>query len=400
MWFEWLVLIPGFAALVYQAMSLMASVLFVEKRRLRYNRPVLSPMPPVSILKPVRGLDDKLLDALKSHLDLDYPEYEVLLGIHSREDPAWPVLEQLVREHPGKPVRLVLSSTVTLNAKVGVLIDLANQARHPVWLMNDADISVPRDYLRRVTAPLCQPETGLVTCLYRAEAASWAGRFEALVISTDFIPSTLVAPLVGVREFGLGSTLCFRAEDLKCAGGFEALGDYIADDYQLAKSITSAGKRATFSEVVVDTTLSDPGWKDVWRHQVRWARTIRGARPDGFAGLPVTHAGVWAIVCAAAGEWPMALALWAARSMAGVAGGFLVLRHWPALLLAPLLPLCDLWSFAVWTAAWAGRRVWWRNRIYVLEAGGRIRRNQPAGSTGKQQVGIAEGQEEAAHDRE
>ncbi len=394
---EWLLLIPAGVALAYQVMALTASAVFNEKRRTRYSRPVLSSLPPVSILKPVRGLDDRLLEALESHLEQDYPEYEILLGVHSTEDPAWPVLERLIQQHPDKAVRLIVSSTHAANAKVGVLVDLAREARHAVWLVNDADITAPKDYLRRVVAPLDDEATGLVTCLYRADASSVAGRFEALVIATDFIPSTLVAPMVGVREFGLGSTLCFRAGDLRAAGGFESLRDYIADDYQLAKSITASGKRAVFSEVVVQTTLSDPAWIDVWRHQLRWARTIRGARPDGFAGLPVTHAGVWALACAAAGAWPMAATLWLARTAAGVAGGFVVLKHWPALALAPFLPLCDFWGFAIWAAAWAGRQVHWRNRTYVLGRGGRILAEEPMDLPGENEVRVPEQQKEPTH---
>lgn len=394
---EWILLIPAGISLAYQVMSLMASVMFNEKRRTRYSRPVLSSLPPVSILKPVRGLDERLVEALESHLAQDYPEYEILLGVHSKEDPAWPVLENLLQRHPDKAVRLIVSSTPSANAKVGVLIDLAREARHEVWLVNDADITVPKDYLRRVVAPLDDASTGLVTCLYKADASSMAGRFEALVIATDFIPSTLVAPMVGVREFGLGSTLCFRAGDLRAAGGFEALRDYIADDYQLAKAITARGKRATFSEVVVETTLSDPAWIDVWRHQLRWARTIRGARPDGFAGLPVTHAGVWALACAAAGAWPMAATVWFARVAAGVAGGFVVLRHWPALIAAPLLPLCDLWGFAVWVSAWAGRQVHWRNRTYTLGRGGRILAEAPMQLPDEHQVRVPQKQKETSH---
>jgi ceramide glucosyltransferase len=205
--------------------------------------------------------------------------------------------------------------------------------------------------------------------------------------------------MVGVREFGLGSTLCFRAADLQQKGGFEALGDFIADDYQLAKTITSTGKRATLSEVVVETTLSDPTWLDVWRHQLRWARTIRVSRTDGFLGLPVTHAGLWAILCAANGLWPMALTLWLARSVMGSYAGFVVLRHRPALTLAPLLPLCDIWGFAIWLAAWLGRTVRWRNRIYRLRSNGRIEPLAETSSTGEQYRRVPEEKEEPAHRR-
>lgn len=397
---DWIVLIPAIVALAYQALSLLASALFAEKRRARCARAPHSSLTPVSILKPVRGLDENLREALRSHMTQDYPEYEVLVGIHSTEDPAWPVLEQLQREFPNGPLRIVHSTTQAANAKVGVLIDLAREARHPVWLVNDADIRVEPDYLRRVTAPLDDESIGLVTCLYRARASSLAGRFEALVIATDFIPSTLVAPIVGVREFGLGSTLCFRAADWRAAGSFERLTGFIADDYQLAKAITSSGKRATFSEVVVDTTLSDPNWRDVWRHQMRWARTIRVTRLDGFAGLPVTHAGVWACLCLASGHWQVALTLWLARAIAGGFAGFVVLRHWPALALAPLLPFCDFWSFTLWCGAWLGRRAWWRGRVYRLKSDGRLELiGEPSAGHAEKRVRVPEQVKESANRR-
>jgi ceramide glucosyltransferase len=225
--------------------------------------------PPISILKPVYGLDDAFEEAIASHAEQDYEAYEILFGVHSLEDAAVPVIRALIGTHPERAIRLLVCETQAPNAKVGVLIDLAREAQYPVLLVNDSDITVPRDYLRQVAAPLADPHTGLVTCLYRATATSAAGRWEALGIATDFMPSTLVAPLVGVKEFGLGSTLCFRREDLDAIGGFETVADYIADDYQLARRITATGKRAFLSHIVVETHLSDPGWRAVWRHQVR-----------------------------------------------------------------------------------------------------------------------------------
>jgi ceramide glucosyltransferase len=241
-----------------------------------------------------------------------------------------------------------------------------------VLVVNDADIVVPKDYLRRVVAPLGEARNGLVTCLYRPTAGSLAGQFEAVGIATDFIPSALVAPMVGVSEFGFGSTLAFRATDLAAIGGFAAVREYLADDYQLARRLTGLGKGAVMSEVVVRTTLGSPSWRDVWRHQVRWARTIRVSRGRGYAGLPITHAGVWIFANLAVGNVGVATALWLARAAMGAGAGFLVLRHWPALLVAPLLPLWDLWAFVVWMAGAVGRSVWWRGEKLRLERDGRI----------------------------
>jgi ceramide glucosyltransferase len=360
------ILLAGIA-LAYQCAAMAAVIAFRVRRRTDWRF-----TPPVSILKPVRGLDEEFDEAILSHAAQEYPEYEILFGVASLDDPAVPAIRRLIEAHPGRAIRLIHSTTPAPNGKVGVLIDLAREARHAVLLVNDSDISVPRDYLRRVVAPLRLPGCGLVTCIYRAAASSFAGRWEAFGIAADFIPSTLVAPLVGIREFGLGSTLVFRREDLAAIGGFEGIAEYIADDYQLSKRITSLGKHAYLSEVVVETHLSDPDWSAVWRHQVRWARTIRVSRGDGYAGLPVTHAGVWAAVCWLAGLPAYAVALLALR-VAMALGGALALGDRRSALLSPLAPVWDLWAFAVWVAGWTGREVEWRGGRSVLSADGRLR---------------------------
>src|SRR5208282_5852983 len=145
---------------------------------------------------------------------------------------------------------------------------LARVARHPVLVINDSDIVVERDYLRRVVAPLERPKIGLVTCLYRATGASWPARWEALGIATDFAAGMLVARAIGIAEFALGSTMALRAADLERIGGFAAIGDYLADDYQLGRHITELGYRIVLARAVVETRLSGETWTDVWRHQL------------------------------------------------------------------------------------------------------------------------------------
>jgi ceramide glucosyltransferase len=354
-------------ALAYQIAAIAAAL-----RYLIHNRQRRAYAPAVSILKPVNGLDEALEGALRSHLEQDYGEYEVLVGVASPEDPAAPLVRRLLAEHPEVEARLVICGTEAPNAKAGKLIDLEREARYPILLVNDSDITVPRDYLEKVVAPLGDRNTGLVTCPYRAEAGSLAGRWEAFGIATDFIPSTLVALLVGVREFGLGSTLCFRREDLRTIGGFESVCEYIADDYQLARRITALGMRAYMSEIVVATHLNSPSWAQVWKHQIRWGRTIRVSRGDGYLGLPVTHAGVWGLLLFAAGRPDLGVALWLARAAMAYCGGFGALRYWPALLLAPLAVAWDVFAFAVWLTAMRGDTVVWRSGRMRLSADGKI----------------------------
>jgi len=307
----------------------------------------------ISILKPVSGAGGNLRAALASHSKLDA---ELLCGVSSINDPAVPI----IREFPD--IRLIVSSTVTPNAKVGVLIDLVKQARYDTIIVNDSDISVDADYLR-VTAPLQDPRIGLVTCLYRAVGDTFAARFEALGVATDFAPSALVARLVGVDEFAMGSTLAFRRADLEKIGGFESFSDYLADDYQLGHRLHSLGLKCVLSDVIVETHLGG-NWHDVWQHQVRWARTIRVSKFWGYLGLPVTFATFWALVC---GSWQVGIALFAARmAMAIVAGKKDAMR------LFFLIPVRDLFGVAVWMVALFGNTVVWRGRKMLLDREGRI----------------------------
>lgn len=390
-------------AVGYQLASLMAV------RRLWIKKTELTGfVPRVSILKPVHGLDENFAEAIESHASQEYPEFEILFGVHSMDDAAIPAIQKLIADHPERRIELIHCPPdpehPAANAKVGTLSQLIGHARHEVLLVNDSDILVPRYYLRDVVEPLNDGGRGLVTCVYRATANSAAGRWEALGIATDFIPSTLVAPMVGVKEFGLGSTLVFRRADLEAIGGFDALRDYIADDYQLARRITGAGKRAHLSPVVVETHLGRPGFAAMWRHQVRWARTIRVSRGDGYIGLPVTHAGVWSLLCLVLGllsippddaiTSPLGQLRFISRDALSAHGtvlfagmcavliglvristalaSSLVLRDASSFMRAWLAPLWDLFAFVVWIAGWMGSTITWRGARMRLTRDGRL----------------------------
>ncbi len=290
------------------------------------------------------------------------------------------VIQQLQREFPDVSIRLIFSDNGAPNGKVGTLVELAAHARYPIWVVNDGDIKVTPEYLNSVVAPLEDERVGVVTCPYRAEPHTLPAAWEALGISTDFMPSTLVAPLVGVREFGLGSTLAFRSRDLEQAGGFHALREYLADDYQLAKRITELGKRALLSTYTVETALSEATWSGVWQHQLRWGTTVRLSKGGGYIGLPLTHAGVWAILAAACGASGPLAALLAARILSGFLTGGFVLQSRFAMMFCWLAPVWDLYAFAVWMASYSSREVRWRDRVLTVDSQGRIRQcaTQPA----------------------
>jgi ceramide glucosyltransferase len=319
----------------------------------------------VSILKPIRGLDPAFREAIRSHTVLQ-GDYEVLCGVSNLSDPAISVM----REFPG--VRVIECHTKARNGKVGVLIDLVAAARYPMLVVNDSDIRVEPDYLARVTAPLVDSGVGLVTCLYRPVGDTFAARFEGLGISTDFAPSTLVARLLGVDEFAMGSTLAFRRADLERIEGFAPIADYLADDYQLGHRIHSLGLKCVLSDVVVETHLGG-GWREVWAHQVRWARTIRVTKFSGYLGLPVTNATLWGVIAAACGRWDLAAVLLAVRMAMAFAAGWFVIRSRDVRRLWWLIPARDLFGFAVWLAGLFGSSVMWRGERLRLDRQGRIR---------------------------
>jgi ceramide glucosyltransferase len=365
----WLAAAPALAAAAYYLLAFIGAARW--RRACRRVRP--SPtLQPVSILKPIRGRDPEFYRAIRSHAQQDYPEFEILFGFSDPDDPAAEDIARLRDEFPHLPIAAYAVATKAANTKVGVLAELARHARHPLLLVNDSDIAVEPGYLRAVTAPLADPAIGMVTCLYRATGESWAARAEALGIATEFAPSVLVARLLGVAEFALGSTMVFRAAELRAVGGFEAIACFLADDYQLGLKINRLGYRIEFAPVVVETHLGAGSWAETWRHQLRWSRTIRVSRPGGYYGYVVTHATLWSLVAFAAGQWRAGVAALGLRMAAGamVAGPVLgyrrIAKDWW------MIPLRDLFGFAVWVGGAFGSVVVWRGQKLRLLAGGRI----------------------------
>ena len=361
---------PAVAAGAYYLLAMIAAVKWGRNGR-NSLAPGPWPLAPVSILKPVHGRDPRFYEAIRSHATQDYPEFEILFAVGDRRDPALEDIARLQREFPSIHIESLVFSTNAPNAKTGLLVELAKRARHPLLLVNDSDIRVEPGYLRAVTAPLADPKIGLVTCLYRARAERWASRCEALGIATEFAPSVMVARLLGQAEFALGSTMVFRAGDLRAMGGFEAIREYIADDYQLGRRIHEMGRRIEFAPVVVETDLGGGTWRQTWRHQVRWARTIRVSRPGGYFGYAVTHATIWAVVAIAAGAWEVGVAALGLRMAAGAMSAA-VLKDRRVARDLWAIPLRDLFGFAVWLAGGFGSRVHWRDRELRLRGDGKI----------------------------
>ncbi len=357
--------------LAHQCLLITAALRYrVSQRNLK--RQTISPVP-VSVLKPVRGLDPNTHAAFVSQVQQNFPRFEILFGVRDRNDPVVAEVQRLQAQFPATDIRLIFTEATALNAKVASLVDLGKQAQYPVWVVNDGDIKVGPDYLAAVTAPLQNPSVGLVTCLYRAWAHSKPTAWEALGITADFMLGVLAADLLGIRDYGLGATLCFRREDLQAVGGFEGIADFIADDYQIGHRIAKMGKPTFLSPYTVETALAEDTWLGVWLHQLRWARTIRASKPGSYAGVPIGHAGIWIAIALLCHAWHIALVLLVLRLCSALAST-IVMHNRPARRFFWLAPVWDLFGFAVWVTCYAGNEVRWRDHVLQIDRDGRILR--------------------------
>jgi ceramide glucosyltransferase len=337
---------------------------------------------PVSILKPIHGLDPGMAEAFASHCRQNYSgEYEILFGVSSLDDPAAAVVRQLQTEFPDHAIRLILCPEVLgPNGKVSNLAQLVPHARYDYLVINDSDISVSPHYLARILAPFAprqdRPPTGLVTALYRGRTHQTIGsKMEALGIATDFAPGVLTSLfLERGLHFGLGSTLAVSRAALDAIGGFMPLAEYLADDYQLGARISVAGFSVELSNEIVETSV--PAWtfSGYLQHQLRWARAMRESRRAGYAGLIVSYGLAWAILNLVASGLSLSafalfsLALLFRLSLAlgvgvGILGDRQVLRD-----LWLLIPR-DIIALGVWAWSYASDTVRWRDERFLLKRG-------------------------------
>jgi ceramide glucosyltransferase len=360
------------ASIVYYAVCLWSAARFLNKRPLKHEARDLAP---VSILKPLKGTDPEMYECFRSHCFQDYNAYEIIFGVSEPNDPAIELVERLKTEFPNCAIQLVHCSQILgSNTKVSNLVQMLSHARYDYLIVNDSDIRVSPDYLRRVITPLSKPEVGLVTCPYRGVPNETVGsKLESLGISTDFLPGVLVATNTESIKFGLGSTLAFRRCDLEMIGGFEVLLDYLADDYEIGKRIAELGKHVELSDLVVESVLPHYTITVFFAHQLRWARTIKNVRFWGYIGLVFTFGLPWALltlILARGAVWSWVLLAITLAMRLGVAAfvSSKVLRDSPTRLLR-LLPIRDILAFCIWLISFTGRTVTWRGTSYTLKHG-------------------------------
>ena len=335
--------------------------------------------PPVSILKPLRGVDPQMYESFRSHCVQDYPEYEIIFGVNDADDPAAEAVHQLMREFPRCSIRLLICPEVLgTNRKTSNLVQMMRYAQHDYIVINDSDIYVTPDYLCRVMAPFTRAEVGMVTCPYRGIAADTLGsKLESVGISTDFFAGVFSAwKIENGLHFALGSTLAMSRSALEAIGGLEPLVDHLADDFELGSRIAKTGYEVVLVDLVVETHLPAYSFREFFEHQMRWARSTRDSRRRGYIGVLLTFALPWAIIAALLSHgawWSWTILAAAAALRAAVALQVARMVHDSTILgHLWLVPLRDLIAFWVWFASFTGHQVHWRGDVFILEDG-RIR---------------------------
>jgi ceramide glucosyltransferase len=321
-----------------------------------------------SVLKPLHGVDAGLAANLRSFCAQDYPLFQVIFGVSDASDPAVAVARATIADFPGADLSLVIDGRRGgSNLKVANLRNMLPAARHPIIVLADSDMRVGRNYLAAVSAPLADLAVGLVTCLYRGVPAGgiWS-RLACLHVNHGFLPQAAVADALGAAAGCFGASIALRRDMLDRIGGFAALADALADDYALGAAVRQAGGRIVVSSYLVDNIIAEPGFWALFRHELRWARTIRLVAPWGFAGSLVTQPVILAALAALTGALPFAApAMLTVAFLCRCVGVRLTDR---ALGLAPsplhLVPVRDLLSFAVFVASFFVRRVAWRDHVF------------------------------------
>ncbi len=358
-------------SLVYCVLTIIAAV------RYRAVRPAkLETAPPISILKPLAGVDDGLEENLRTFFEQKYPSFEILLAVRSPKDPAIAVAERLRAAYPAVPSRLIVTGEPPYpNAKVFSLDRMLAAARHDLVVMADSDTKVTPGMLSTIAAEFQDPHLGLATCPYRAVPGhSFWSTLEAIGLNTEFIGGVLVARMLAGMKFALGPTIAARRETLDRIGGFDAVKDYLAEDFVMGKLAAERGYGVILSSYVIEHRIGSQRIAANLKHRLRWSRSTRRSRRWGYVGQVFTN------------PLPLALLLWALRPelwpAVGVTVVFRAVAGWATAARALddplvrrlwwLVPLQDVASFLVWLCGFFGNTILWRGRKYYLLPDGKF----------------------------
>jgi len=357
-------------------------------RRSTASLPDDAHLPPVSVLKPVHGLEARLRENIESFFRQDYPQYEILFAADESDDAALAVVRAVCARYPQIPSRILVTGRPPWpNPPAYSFHCMAEVAAHEILVTSDSDVEVSPRYLREVVPPLLDPKAGMVTCLYRGKNAGgfWSG-LDAIGMSVEMTAGVLVANLLEGMKFGLGPTIAVRKDSLASIGGYRVLGEYFSNDFVIGNFIDKAGYRVVLSSHVIDHVVPPMTFRRMWERQVRWAQGTAYSRPKGHLGTGLIFAmpyGILGLLTATSLSRPLLGVVLAGlalvnRIVEAWVVGWGVVRDPRARRNPGLYPVRDLLGFFVWCASYLSRRAVWRDNRYKLLAGGRIVLRQAA----------------------
>lgn len=380
-----LVLAIAFVSAAYRLFELVCAVLFFRDARKSWARwSETDHQPPVTILKPLKGEGIDLYENLASFCRQDYRgKVQIVCGVADPNDPAAEIVTRLQRDFPHMDIVLSVGDERGANRKIANLIHMMRYAKHGTLVLSDADIRIRPDYLRTMVKPLGDPAVGLSNCLYRGVGDfGLPSTVEGLLINTDFVPMVMVARWVQGLKYAYGASIAVKREALDKIGGWRVLADYLADDYQLGNRVHQAGYRIALLPYVVETVLDSVTLHDVFRHQLRWARTYRVCQPFNWFLAGITQTTMWGVVAVAATGGSLlgvgALAFGLLCRFASVITTMSLLGDRETIRYLGLLPVKDLAYSAIWIACWFGRDVNWSGQVLRVDRDGRMTPVTPA----------------------
>lgn len=366
------------AAVIYYFLSAYCLRSFLNRGSLK-GHPAL--LPPMSVMKPVKGADEDTAENLRSFIIQDYPAYQVVFGIADEDDPAREVIERLIAEIPGRDVSLVISGRGWgENQKISNLLNMYPHAKYDILVIADSDMLVGPDYLARVAEGFGDESVGLVTCPYRgARPRDIGAALEALTINSDFLPSVTVAERLEGLSFALGATMAVRREAISRIGGFQALAGYLADDYQLGNKVKKAGYGLRLIPYLVDSVQRRESFSGYFMHQLRWGRTYRACRPASYFLSVLTKGTAFALLFLAAtgfgfAGWLVLLADLTIRFNQALYMESIMMKGPGVFRYYWLLPVKDVLSFVIWALSFTGRTVSWKGVRFMVDSDGRMKR--------------------------
>ena len=334
--------------------------------------------PPVTILKPLCGIDKGTYTNLASFCEQNYPQYQIIFSVRSSTDPSIEVVENLIQQFPEIDISLVVRDHIIgANLKISNLANAVKSAKHDILVIADSDIRVNSDYLQTIIQPLQDEKVGVVTCLYRSTAQGIATILEAICTATDFQPGILVSKQLEGIKFALGSTIVIRETTLAKIGGFAAVADYLADDYQLGYLPTQAGDNVVLSNYVVEHGLGHSSLLDAINRQIRWARCIRVSRPGGYIGLIFTFGTISSLLLLITSSgstlsWLVLSITLPMRFIMAWVIGVKVLNDEVTKKYFWLIPIADIVRFIIWCCGFVGNTIEWRGTKFKLVKNGKL----------------------------